>query len=541
MTSETRHMIRKQILEISASSLPVAQWWDQRSGALLQDLISPCLQTCFDRVDATGEHIIIERLEIDLGVITEGNYRQLVPQRINAALEKALRDLQPIHSSIQGGREQTWPGESPGGNAEQKASMLDRQFNKDQSVSDTDPARRLRAEEAALEAFLFYLRHGVLPWWFDHPSDKSPPWDVPWPDRLNPTQLWRMLNALRLSTSAQRLIYCFDDALIGQIVTVNLDLSSNEPVALWKKLNLQLIETDNSLSRQLRMHYWRAWINAGLEGARKEQCVHMMAEFVIQHEILDSAAIRLLETDLKTPYESTAESLLKAVLDGVKRNVKQQSTEPDVSNRPPDSSAANDLSKADEHSTKREPERTLDEAEATYSHPEAILQQGVFTQGAGIVLLHPFLTELFEECGLWRKGDWCGQSSIQVAVHLLSWLFNGETPQPEYRLALQKLLCGMAIDEPLMKDIVIDSRQRESGFTLLKAVVQHWGVLGNTSPDGLREGFLRREGLLNTREQGWRLSIEKKAQDVLLGKLPWGISLIQLPWMEGQRIYVEWI
>jgi hypothetical protein len=65
-------------------------------------------------------------------------------------------------------------------------------------------------------------------------------------------------------------------------------------------------------------------------------------------------------------------------------------------------------------------------------------------------------------------------------------------------------------------------------------------VLRNTSPDGLRGTFLIRSGKLCLRDGGdWSLQVESNSFDILLDQLPWGISMIKLPWME-KMLWVEW-
>ena len=44
---------------------------------------------------------------------------------------------------------------------------------------------------------------------------------------------------------------------------------------------------------------------------------------------------------------------------------------------------------------------------------------------------------------------------------------------------------------------------------------------------------------LNKKENDWSLNVEKKGFDVLLGRLPWGLSTIKLPW-NNHLIYVSW-
>ena len=70
-------------------------------------------------------------------------------------------------------------------------------------------------------------------------------------------------------------------------------------------------------------------------------------------------------------------------------------------------------------------------------------------------------------------------------------------------------------------------------------MIAHWKKLGNTSVNSLRESFLLRNGKLSETEQYWQLQVEGRAWDVLLNYLPWGYSIISLPWMK-KRIQVEW-
>ena len=74
---------------------------------------------------------------------------------------------------------------------------------------------------------------------------------------------------------------------------------------------------------------------------------------------------------------------------------------------------------------------------------------------------------------------------------------------------------------------------------LLTGVVKNWTALKNTSLDGFREAFLKREGKLTRNDNEWLLKIEQKAYDILLDKLPWSINIVKLPWMSG-IMHVEW-
>ncbi|OYU84394.1 MAG: hypothetical protein CFE45_25930, partial [Burkholderiales bacterium PBB5] len=74
---------------------------------------------------------------------------------------------------------------------------------------------------------------------------------------------------------------------------------------------------------------------------------------------------------------------------------------------------------------------------------------------------------------------------------------------------------------------------------LLAAVRQHWAALSGTGIDGLRLSFLQRRGLLRRTDGAWQLHVQAEPFDVLLELLPWGISLVKLPWMP-QPLMVAW-
>jgi hypothetical protein len=79
----------------------------------------------------------------------------------------------------------------------------------------------------------------------------------------------------------------------------------------------------------------------------------------------------------------------------------------------------------------------------------------------------------------------------------------------------------------------------EEAVSLLQSVVGHWTILKNTSVDSLRSTFLQRSGLLLEEEEGFKLVIESQSFDMLLGSLPWGVSVVKLPWMK-KPLYTQW-
>ena len=124
------------------------------------------------------------------------------------------------------------------------------------------------------------------------------------------------------------------------------------------------------------------------------------------------------------------------------------------------------------------------------------------------------------------------------AVHLLSYLTFGNELAAEYELLLPKLLCNVPWEEPL-DDIELDGDDRAACDELLEAVLGHWKSLRGCSVPWMRQQFFLRDAKLEPVDHGWKLTVERHAQDVLLNDVPWGLGVIRLPWQE-LYLYVNW-
>jgi hypothetical protein len=153
---------------------------------------------------------------------------------------------------------------------------------------------------------------------------------------------------------------------------------------------------------------------------------------------------------------------------------------------------------------------------------------------AGLILLHPFFTRFFEHLGV------TPQEEITRAAALLHFLATGNEVVYEYELGCIKVLLGLHPETPLpIAEGLIQTRDREEAGALLQSVIGYWTVLKKTSVDGLRRSFLARPALLREEERGWKLYFERTPFDMLLDRLPWGISIIKLSWMT-KPIHTQW-
>ena len=167
-------------------------------------------------------------------------------------------------------------------------------------------------------------------------------------------------------------------------------------------------------------------------------------------------------------------------------------------------------------------------------------EDGQYVTLAGLVLIYPFLQMFFQALTLLNdQNEFISETHREQAVQWLFYLGTGHTDCPENELTLCKILCDMPSNQPVNRWLVSTEQQKEEAESLLKALIGHWNALKNTSPDGLRQGFIHRSGHLSKKSDYWQLNVERLGQDILFDQLPWGFSVVKLPWMQ-ERLMVEW-
>ncbi|MFS4448389.1 contractile injection system tape measure protein [Maribacter sp. 2307UL18-2] len=167
-------------------------------------------------------------------------------------------------------------------------------------------------------------------------------------------------------------------------------------------------------------------------------------------------------------------------------------------------------------------------------------EQEIFVSNAGLAILHPYLSPLFIALNFIQKGKFVERRLANSAINLLGYIATGEIQPPEEELILAKVLCGMPTDSPIERRLVLKKKERAEADKMLRTVISYWSALGNTSIETFQDSFLKREGKLSLRNNRWDLLVEQKTIDVLMNKIPWGISPIKLPWM-NKLLFVTWV
>lgn len=424
-TGEKNIVIQKLTLEVSINSSSEAghSEWLHRLRQWLEDEFLPKLEASLHQALPTdGQTLRFIRLELDLGQFSLQHFEKMAADELPRLLGEAME----------------W------GEVE----------------ATEDAPQRVAPPEKELEALIFFLKTGRLPWW------KSP---VPgaideWEQQLSKAfrtgsfAIDKLVTALREKAARQRLVGSFSGRFIKQLM-----------IAIFAEQKVESAEYQDFV---LRFKGKSASQKTGKSLANE----------------LDWAAV------LEQVFGSGEAVFFEekpAVIEAQRPSVAQSS-----------------------------------EAET----------EPIYIRNAGLVLLHPFLQMLLEELGLAKDGQVTKQ---ERAVQVLHWLSVGRAGA-EWELPLNKLLCGLPPEAVVSTKIRLTKREQDECKRLLEAAIRHWSKLGDTSPAGLQGTFLCRDGKLSQKPDGsWCLQVEQRGVDVLLVDLPWGISLVKLPWMPD-LLWVEW-
>ena len=161
-----------------------------------------------------------------------------------------------------------------------------------------------------------------------------------------------------------------------------------------------------------------------------------------------------------------------------------------------------------------------------------------YVDNAGLVLIHPFLKSLFENCKLLNKDNTINDP--EVAAHLLHYTATGKEQDYENAMVFEKFLCNIPIAEPIERNITLSEEMKKEAFTMLQAVLSNWDIMKKSSAELLQNEFLQRSGKLDINgDESPVITMERKTQDILLDKLNWNLSIIKLAWKK-RIIYVNW-
>ncbi len=480
------HVIGKQLWELQLSSSEDAYAIQQQISEMVWKALVPELNVMFDRMAGEDEVVILDRVVIDIGTI--GSKAMDTGEIVN----RILHDLEDRCFT---------------------ACFLpqSRKDNKDWRIKDNNS---FSLGKHYFDLWLHWLKYGALPPYTTKPDDS-------WIQQVLETlatayQATELLeDTLEMNPQAlKRLILQHssqDLKSLTELYTGHRQTKLLEALEDLKRLSAETSVASLGSYRNLEINFW----------------TDVLGKVILGHQKAESKSLLQQLRMLPNLYSAHEQGLVQG-RDYPFLNELLEETRA----RPEPKEQASDRDK------KGPAEPAMDKQQLD-AKEEVEVQTLHFFGNAGMVLLHPFLNQLFGNLQLVEAGIFNDFECQSKGVVLLHFMATGREQVREFELSLPKFLCGMPANRPMDHTLVLSEKEKKEANNLLEVVITHWGALGKTSPEGLREGFLMRDGKLEQEQGGWKLHVEQKAMDVLLDRLPWTLSMLKLPWMK-EILKVEW-
>ena len=503
-----RHVIKKQVLELKLATDKDMFRIQQKAGDYYYQHILPAIEKVLDSL-TDEEHVIqINKLEFDLGEMEWEDTRQEIrAENLHQKIEKEAKKI------VQ--------------------QILDQQYLKSRYGKSGVVLEKPIAQYAC-EQWLHYIRNGYLQW---NVNDVNEEWRMRVLEALATD--YPLISEIKqlIGTNANARQRLINDHPVSFLVKLMEVLTATEQQSLpqWvqeidrvlNKGEKKLIQPDERPTNKITGWIWQQYLTGAVEGKNNIDIAKGILQQQLNEKQWDDVA--LFKDDL---------FLLCPVFESVQGKSSSPLTEPSLTFKQNAETAIGGTPK--ERKDIREKDQVGNELIKDENKGESALPaDGIFAPLAGLVLLHPFLRHLFLHIGLTENGKFTGRESQEKAIWLLHFIATGHTKSEEYSLVVPKILCGYPLELSPDNNIILRETEKEEAIDMMKAAIEQWTIIQNTSVDGLREGFLQRNGKIYTKNDDTCFVLETRAIDVLLDHLPWNLSIIKLPWRK-ELIKVEW-
>ncbi|MCC8458335.1 contractile injection system tape measure protein [Photorhabdus aegyptia] len=172
------------------------------------------------------------------------------------------------------------------------------------------------------------------------------------------------------------------------------------------------------------------------------------------------------------------------------------------------------------------------------SYPESDLTSPYQVNNAGILILWPMLPVLFNQLNLLEEKKFIHRQAQFMAVDFLDYLIWGNEEGQVERKTLNKVLCGLMIDEE-MPSIPVEPEKQLIIEQWLDAIIAQLPGWKKLSRNDARQLFLQRPGELLIDEQEIKITLQHQPFDLLLADWPWPLNIAKLPWL-NRPLQIDW-
>ncbi len=498
MKSENRHIIEKVFVEVNTNSVDLAYRIKDNSRSFLDEFILPVIESVLEKYNMPESIFRIDKLNVAIPVpesgFTNGDLlKTAFMEMFETALQEQLRKEK--FSGTEDARQHFNDGES--------------------SMKPVDGNREA--------IFLFFVENGYLPWY--GVKDDVTGFVLPdeWKGHLEKEAFVEKIKALisKEEKACTRLCELLPEDSFAELL---IKLPGKNLNDTEKEIFSEMVKNADGQERAVMLQL----MVRSVETKEPEELLNFLELFFKK-----PATGKLLKQGVQT-----RKSVFKLIIGILPVGVKNDKRIKGFLNSFVKNSAAADVFKGSDRLKEKHAE-DLQEVEEHGVFAGKSVEKEVYVKNAGLILLHPFFRNLFAVLGILDEDDSLRKDKTYLAVQVLHFVATGDEDFFEGDLILEKFLCDVPLKWPVSQNSLLTSAVKDEVNEMLTEAIKHWPALKNTSPGGLRQMFIARDGKLLQDNKGFKLIVERKAQDVLLEKLTWNISMVKLPWKKS-LINVEW-
>ena len=501
-----RHLIKKQVIELKlVTDIDIFSVQDS-ANRFYYDTILPALEKILNGLTDESHIIQMEKLEIDLGAIAwEDNQDSIKMNEIYMKIENAalgaVRQLRE-NSQMKGFRE----------------------------AGSINPEKTIG--QNASEAWLYYIQNGYLPWNVNVVNEQ---WRLHVLETLAIDHT--MVSKLRslIDSDENALHRLMNDHPVSFLVNLMEALTAtnqrvlpsriNEIEWLFEKGIKKPLQQEDKPVDKTTVWIWELFFKGTVKGLSHEDITEKIVKEKWTVKELDE--VNLLKEDvpglwpvIEIIYQGQDAAVNNSIDAGnVNKNVEM----------PVDRDLPNTVTG----------KRVNEDKNDIRNNEPGVTTEGIFASYAGLIILHPFLRHLFLRTVLIKNGSFINRAAQEKAIWLLYFVATGNESGEEHQLVVPKILCGYPLECSPDNREELDEASKAEAIDMIKAAIEQWPKLGNTSVEGFRETFLSRNGKMYKKNDEICFAIEPRSYDMLLDTLPWNLSMVKLPW-RYELIKVEW-
>ena len=508
MIVEQKHIIKKVFIEVDTNNTDVAYKLKDNLDVFLKEEILPYLEQYFKSIEhqLPAEIVQIPYLNLEINVNSLNNFEAL-------KTDAKVKLVQKIESLLRMPK------------ASGKLILMD-------------------AQERQVKSLLFFIEHGYAPWW--KTSDDSLLFTTVDFNGISSSNVLQdqFVELLKKNVAKKRSILQFTN--IELQLLLQAIFKSHKEVEI---VNKQVVGEIKPLHSKLRVLVWTTIIDYLLSKNESVLVQKLYKELVKETKTKNDQALAkvtlfILMQLLKIKKEITIKKKKKPIdntsrkKDTIVSNIIYICSEKGLSEEAVRIlQSVKHLKTSKKTQTINSEDNNILQDKFYEENTNHVSQDAYYVQNAGLVLVHLYIVLFFKNCGLLNSEN--AFLDREKAVHALHYLATKKEQQLESDMVFEKFICGIPITESINRQVELSDTIKLQAEELLESIIENWDALGNASTDLLRYEFLQREGRLSFKDDNPKITIERKTQDILVDKLPWGINLFKLPWFD-KLIFTDW-